>query len=213
MKPRQKFRLRVINLHQEIYKAYEQSDKALMVLRRERSDIKCKKGCNACCKMQTIVSLAEATFIVNSFPKLVEAKLPELTRQAMIIEQISQKYGDNAKDGLAHENEIAQEYWALQLQCPFVGAQGECQIYAARPIPCRTHLVVSDPELCTKVPSVVIGHVLSPIRPRLIQQTTRIWFKTIGSSVYAIGSLQKMVLFAYAKLYQKAVELESPATP
>jgi hypothetical protein len=46
------------------------------------------------------------------------------------------------------EKHAASAYHALYVTCPFLGDDHRCTVYADRPLACRTHLVLSPPELC-----------------------------------------------------------------
>lgn len=92
----------------------------------------CKKGCNHCCKMATLVSVQEAEVIARE----TGAKLTMPARFNQFGGELQEKY-----EGVA---------------CTFLTEQG-CSIYAQRPYACRVHVSVdADNLLCEIVPGVKI---------------------------------------------------------
>lgn len=192
---KQKRRLKVIA---QVANLYAEVD-ALNERMRETPDgqrISCQRGCNACCRMSTMISATEALFIVARYPALVKERLAALTEQARLVEQICAKYDDRT---LENERAIADDWWELQIPCAFLLANGDCGVYNARPIPCRTHFVADDPALCAKVPPVHIDHAVPAHRDEAIKIVQHIWLNAQQGSVVTlpIGSLPKMVLLAH----------------
>jgi Fe-S-cluster containining protein len=92
----------------------------------------CKKGCNHCCKMATLVTVQEAEVIARE----TGAKLSQPARFNQFTSEWRQKY-----EGVA---------------CSFLTEQG-CSIYLHRPYACRVHVSVdADNLLCEIVPGVKI---------------------------------------------------------
>lgn len=176
---------------------YARADRELASLHKDPR-VSCKRGCNACCRMHTIISMPEAVMIVNTYPRLVQNRLAVLEEHARTIERICATYDNQTLD---KEREIADDWWMLQLQCPFVMKDGNCGVYSVRPAPCRTHFSEDDPELCKKVPAVKMAHAIpTQTRSWIDGAMLQIWFKVMPKThFYAIGSLPKMVLAAYRK--------------
>lgn len=102
----------------------------------ERSLIACHAGCDHCCVVNVSISLVEGIAIIN-FLEQVSAKdrLKMIARLDHLWSRIR---------GLDDEERLA-----LRHRCAFLGDDGLCQIYPARPLFCR--LVTStDPEACKK---------------------------------------------------------------
>lgn len=107
------------------------------VLERDRSssaasgDIRCRRGCDHCCRGPVEIWPHEAALLVEA----VRAAGMELDKAR--LERQSQYTPDN---------------WRAQpladRACVFLGDDGACRVYAARPNACRKLLVVSDPALC-----------------------------------------------------------------
>lgn len=94
--------------------------------------VPCKKGCNHCCKMATLVSIQEAEVIARE------------TGAKMTMPARFNQFGKNLQE--QHEG----------VSCTFLTDKG-CSIYAQRPFACRVHFSVDvDSLLCEIVPGVKI---------------------------------------------------------
>ena len=93
------------------------------------SDVKCSKGCSACCHSKVTLGEDEAHLLV-SYTK--ERKL-DFDLERMEIQSGMGKWSD-----LSYRNQ----------QCIFLNADHTCSVYDVRPGVCRKHLVTSDPEKC-----------------------------------------------------------------
>ena len=107
------------------------------VLERDRkkdassSDIKCRKGCDHCCRVPVEIWPHEAALLVGvareAGMELDRARLERQSRYAI----------DNW-----------QQQPAPDRACVFLGGDGACKVYEFRPNACRKLLVVTDPALC-----------------------------------------------------------------
>lgn len=117
--------------------------------------VTCSEGCaharGGCCRMVVCIDTIEAEYIVERYPEVVQRALPELLRQHDVLgrelplRDVEALFGDD----LDRKEEICSHLFALDLVCPFLGADNRCQVYDARPIACRTHLALSSPEQCS----------------------------------------------------------------
>lgn len=117
---------RVLNVYQDVDRVVRFRAHALKA--------SCSAGCSHCCHQYTPITLPEAITLVQH----VRAKPggeAELDGH-LVLSRIAVPGGDRTGD-----------------RCPLLGLDNLCQGYAARPMACRTHLVVSEPGLCdeTKV--------------------------------------------------------------
>lgn len=107
------------------------------VLERDRKnstasgDIKCRKGCDHCCRVPVEIWPHEAALLV------------EIAREAgMELDQAR----------LERQSQYTLDNWrqqpAADRACVFLGDDGACKVYEFRPNACRKLLVVTDPALC-----------------------------------------------------------------
>lgn len=110
--------------------AMDRSIRGMLSVSPHAGEVKCKKGCSSCCRMNVDVSRAEAQLLAACAEDLeVPVDRERLRRQSA---------------GFAH---LAPEDRA----CVFLDAEGACRVYEHRPGACRKLLVVTDPDLCDTV--------------------------------------------------------------
>jgi Fe-S-cluster containining protein len=107
------------------------------VLERDRARsadsgaIRCRKGCDLCCRLPVEIWPQEAALLVNAARDAgIELDRARLERQSR------------------HTVESWLQQPAADRTCVFLGEDGACRVYAARPNACRKLLVTSDPALC-----------------------------------------------------------------
>lgn len=94
----------------------------------------CKAGCGWCCHQQVGVSVPEAVRIARHMETLATDERAALA--ARVADVAAQTRGlDTAQRAGAH------------VACPFLGADGNCRIYAVRPLRCRS-LYSIDVDFC-----------------------------------------------------------------
>lgn len=94
----------------------------------------CKAGCGWCCHQQVGVSVPEAVRIAAHVRALPAAEAAAMTAR---LRQVADK-----------TREMDTLDWArAHVACPFLGADGNCMIYAVRPLRCRGAYSV-DVEFC-----------------------------------------------------------------
>ena len=86
----------------------------------------CARGCNFCCHQQVSVTPAEAIALAGGLRETFPA--PWLEQLRALLAQRSAT--------IAGFTSMA-EYFAAGLPCGFLGAEGECAVYAWRPVMCR----------------------------------------------------------------------------
>jgi len=109
-------------------------------------DIRCRRGCNHCCRGPVEIWPQEAALLVET----VRAAGMEL---------------DMAR--LERQSRYTMDAWrqqpAADKACVFLGDDGACKVYESRPNACRKLLVVTDPALCDadKHPADSVGRWFS----------------------------------------------------
>ena len=107
------------------------------VLERDRKEseasgnIKCRKGCDHCCRGPVDIWPQEAALLV------------EIARKAGM---------ELDKARLERQSQYTMDTWrqqpAADRACGFLGDDGACKVYEFRPNACRKLFVVTDPALC-----------------------------------------------------------------
>ncbi|WP_202709194.1 YkgJ family cysteine cluster protein [Sporosalibacterium faouarense] len=83
----------------------------------------CKRGCYYCCNSNIGITKIEAEHI-----------------KRYIKNNLSEDFSLKLKEKIAA---------GVTEKCLFLSEEGECQIYKARPVKCRTHYVFSHPDACS----------------------------------------------------------------
>ena len=107
------------------------------VLERDRKksansgDIRCRKGCDHCCRGPVEIWPHEA---------------------ALLVETVREAGMEMDRARLERQSRHAPDTWRQQpvadKACVFLGDDGACKVYEVRPNACRKLLVVTDPALC-----------------------------------------------------------------
>ena len=113
-----------------VHRLIDESVRELMG--RPRADeVKCRKGCNHCCRQHVDITHAEA--------KLLHLAAGDIGYPI-----------DRAK--LQRQSQYDYKNWADQpaqdRSCVFLTPEGSCAVYEHRPMACRKYFVLSDPDLC-----------------------------------------------------------------
>jgi Fe-S-cluster containining protein len=96
------------------------------------AEVKCTRGCTACCYQNVAVSEPEADLAyAAAFRAFHELDVERLRKQA-------QHGVETFQTALTH----------AERRCVMLKDDGDCAIYAARPAACRVYRVVSEPEAC-----------------------------------------------------------------
>lgn len=103
---------------------------------KERNLIACHAGCDHCCVVNVSISLLEGLAIVRFLNRM------EPSVRSSILEKLDLLW--SRIRGLDDEERLA-----LRNCCAFLGDDGLCRIYPARPLFCRA-ATSTDPEACKK---------------------------------------------------------------
>jgi Fe-S-cluster containining protein len=116
------------------------------VLRTGAEAPSCARGCAHCCRHYVAsVEPFELLFLHGrlaggyAFPSRVIA----LHRRASLFHSLRR-----AEDGDLAEDKALYRYYLRDVPCPFLGRDGACGVYAARPMSCRMFFSLSDPSFC-----------------------------------------------------------------
>lgn len=110
------------------YQVFDQTLFGEMARDPNVKNISCRKGCHFCCRMNVMLTEAEASLIGRHCQ---EQNIPIPKRY--LEEQLKYDWQEVSRSEVG---------W-----CTFL-KQGECSIYAVRPLACRKYLVSSLPERC-----------------------------------------------------------------
>ena len=95
-----------------------------------QADVKCRRGCNACCHLHVDVYENEAALLVMAIDDGLAIDRERLARQA------------------GKTLETWAELSPSDRRCVFNDAAGDCTVYEYRPVACRKYQVVTPPEHC-----------------------------------------------------------------
>jgi Fe-S-cluster containining protein len=152
----------------------------------EAHRIACTKGCSHCCYIRVSISDVEAVRLLQiTRARSIDLDVARLAKQAA---------SNDEHDWLTLSYE--------DRRCVFLGTDGTCQVYDARPIACRKYFVIDSPTYCD-TRSNATGHV-------------PIWFDTpteiVATAVathYGLNSLPRQLLTAIAKQSKGGDERET----
>lgn len=140
---------------------------------RTQHDVKCHRGCDACCRLHVVVTEHEATVAVMAASDA--GWTIDLDRARVQAEAPTAAAWERLSDD--------------DRRCVFLTNAGECAIYEYRPVACRKYMVVSPPEDCDSIAKP--GHrVLQLYAPH-----AEIAFSA-SLQVFESGTLAAMVLAA-----------------
>lgn len=110
----------------------------------------CFMGCAFCCYFPIIITGVEA----KSMKRIID-QWPEERREKIMkhLENYFDKYEKEIEHvtSIDRENDpkFKQKYIAAQVPCPMLNTETNmCMAYEVRPIPCRTYVNYSDPQVC-----------------------------------------------------------------
>jgi Fe-S-cluster containining protein len=116
--------------------------------------VSCTKGCSRCCYQMVPVSKPEAFFLLD----LMRERLPDHIR-SMVKERLKDAAERLGESGIADQlkkpdlrdedhGRLGEDYFRLDMPCPFLADHGACGIHPLRPSACREYNVVTPAELC-----------------------------------------------------------------
>jgi Fe-S-cluster containining protein len=116
------------------------------VLRTGESAPSCTRGCSHCCRHYVAsVEPFELIFLHGRIAggEAYPSQVIGLHRRTTLFQ--SQR---RAEDGELAEDKALYRYYLRGTPCPFLGPDGACGVYEARPMSCRMFFSLSDPAFC-----------------------------------------------------------------
>jgi Fe-S-cluster containining protein len=111
--------------------AIDERVKQMLATSPHAKDVKCAKGCAACCHLNVDITTQEAQLLAHWMGEQgIEIDAQRLERQAATTP--------------ATWSTLAPE----DRPCVFLGEDRACKVYEHRPGACRKYVVVTDPEFC-----------------------------------------------------------------
>ncbi len=144
-------------------------------LDKHRAEVKCGKGCGACCHQN-----------VDVFPQ--EAILLRAIAEHYDIEIDEARLARQAPKNPGTWRELSRD----DRRCVFLSDDDACRVYEHRPGACRKYAVITDPDLCDMVkhPGGKVGIVFS-VEAEIVHSA--------AMTFYGAGNMASMLLKAKGK--------------
>jgi Fe-S-cluster containining protein len=158
----------------------------------------CRQGCAHCCRLFPRVTLAEGVLIADHLERtpIFSRQLGAIKAQLLEQLQVIQSFGR-----IKLTEQQTRFFHHSKAPCAFLDSKNNCSIYAIRPLVCRTHVVVSDPELCSPARPNTTVQTLDPVVPNT-HFNQRLVEETLKDIPFIIGPLQWAILFAFELLHR-----------
>ena len=135
------------NVAHTVQATVDDQTREMLATSKHGADVKCRKGCSACCHLSIDIFPQEAVLLWK-WAEYIGLPIDQarLERQA-------------AATGLDAWGQLP----PAGTRCVFLGDDGACQVYEHRPSSCRKYFVKTDPDLCDmhKHPGAEVGIVFS----------------------------------------------------
>jgi Fe-S-cluster containining protein len=127
-----------------IFRSYEQlaarSDAVFEKIARDYPDaVHCKRHCDDCCHAVFGLFLVEAAYLQQNFARLSSSDkakvLLRCDRADMELARFQQRVGEQEESGRVEGDPLA----LGRVRCPLLDDEGDCSLYAQRPITCRIY--------------------------------------------------------------------------
>jgi len=131
-----------------VARAIERLDKFLvLVLEKGKNEgfiPTCRRGCSACCSEPVYVERREAEHVIEAMKKLPQEEQDAIMDRLRVwLDKI------RGQDILKQRQPDVIEYRKLRLPCPLLNQKnGDCLVYANRPMGCRLHFAIGPRENC-----------------------------------------------------------------
>lgn len=190
-----------LNAIARIYQDVDGEVQAVMRQRRERGDsIPCKRGCDSCCYDAIQVAPFEVLPIIEAIRHL------DREQQDNIHAGIVSWCDNMATKGIGIDDDqpsLARYYAAPRARCPLLDQRTrDCLCYAARPLACRTHVLIGeDSGPCDNraqvlsIPVIDPNPILTPAYRKLITASVK---RGARSAAVTAAMLPAMLLRAWS---------------
>ncbi|MUK88026.1 YkgJ family cysteine cluster protein [Ornithinibacillus sp. L9] len=110
----------------------------------------CRMGCAFCCYFPIIVNGMEAKFMKKAIDKFPVSRRNEIQQH---LTRYYQKYGEKLEEltvvDFEEDEDFKLNYRKSLVPCPLLDTEtNKCLAYEIRPIPCRTYMNYTDPNVC-----------------------------------------------------------------
>lgn len=123
----------------------------------DRSRVACAAGCASCCVVNVAVLMPEAIALVEHVRNVLPAKFSQA-----LVQRVGAHY--RQVRGLNEQQRLS-----LQAGCAFLSAQGNCLVYALRPLMCRS-VSSTDPASCRAALAAADPEAAPPVLMNLHQK-------------------------------------------
>jgi Fe-S-cluster containining protein len=165
-----------------------------------RAQSTCTKGCAHCCRMFSVITLAEGIAIAEYVQKTPALIQRFAGIKAVMLAQLKVIQGI----GKVRREEQKSQYFAHDgAPCAFLTNKNECSIYLVRPGVCRTYFVTSAPERCSPAHPGATVAFFDATKP-LVYLNERIVAETLYDVPLWMGPLQSAVLVGFEFLQRDA---------
>lgn len=125
-----------IDAHRAFHEAASSSPTSVEMQSGERLCLGCSKGCSSCCSIKVTVNVSEVLLLVGYIRTL------DAAYQAEVKDKIRIAFD-------ATRGQSVDERSLTRVPCPFLGEDGGCCVYLARPLSCRSY-VSYDRDACER---------------------------------------------------------------
>jgi Fe-S-cluster containining protein len=133
----------------DLYAAYDACVAGILLT--ERKKVTCSKSCSACCS-HFVSSVEPFELIALDNHLKSRADYPDLIvasyNRTVIYDKILKAEQDGGTEEEADDRALYR-YFTRGHACPFLEADGNCGVYAWRPMACRMFFAESSPRFCT----------------------------------------------------------------
>lgn len=132
------------------------SNAALDILGENGQCISCQKGCSACCNYLVPLSLSEVFQTKKELAAMPADYCRTILQRSVnstkkILGTGFTKLQCSSTSNQYEISKLNEWYAELNISCPFL-ENGSCGIYEQRPLACREHLVIGNPNICKSKP-------------------------------------------------------------